>query len=64
MRYQDEYQKWLSSPALSSAQRAELDSIAGNETEIEDRFYAPLAFGTAGLRNSQKRLPVIIQNWK
>lgn len=50
MRYQDEYQKWLASPALSSAQRAELDSIAGNETEIEDRFYAPLAFGTAGLR--------------
>jgi phosphoglucomutase len=50
MRYQDEYQKWLTSPALSDAQRAELASIAGNDAEIEDRFYAPLAFGTAGLR--------------
>ncbi|MBQ3880581.1 MAG: phospho-sugar mutase [Oscillospiraceae bacterium] len=50
MSYQTEYRKWLESPALDDAQRAELAAIEGNEAEIEDRFYAPLAFGTAGLR--------------
>ena len=50
MSYQTEYRKWLESPALDKAQRAELAAIEGNEAEIEDRFYAPLAFGTAGLR--------------
>ncbi|MBQ1504330.1 MAG: phospho-sugar mutase, partial [Oscillospiraceae bacterium] len=50
MSYQTEYRKWLESPALDEAQRTELAAIEGNEAEIEDRFYAPLAFGTAGLR--------------
>lgn len=45
-----EYTKWLSSPALSEAERAELLSIQNDPAEIEDRFFAPLSFGTAGLR--------------
>lgn len=52
MSYRDTYEKWLHSPALSAAEQAELQSIAGNEKEIESRFFAPLEFGTAGLRGT------------
>lgn len=52
MSYQDEYQKWLNSPALSTAEKAELQSIAADPKEIEERFYGPLEFGTAGLRGT------------
>ncbi len=48
--YMVEYEKWVSSPALSDAERQELLDIAGDEKEIESRFFAPLSFGTAGLR--------------
>ena len=47
-----EYEKWLSSPALSPAEHEELESIRGDEKEIESRFYDQLAFGTAGLRGT------------
>lgn len=52
--YKEEYQRWLDSPALSEQEWAELNAIAGDETEIENRFYAPLEFGTAGLRGTMK----------
>ena len=52
--YKDEYQLWLDSPALSEAEWAELNSIADDEKEIESRFFAPLEFGTAGLRGTMK----------
>ena len=42
MSYQDEYQKWLSSPALSEAEKEELRSIANDPKEIEERFYRGL----------------------
>ena len=35
MSYQTEYRKWLESPALDDAQRAELAAIEGNEAEID-----------------------------
>ena len=50
MNYMEEYQHWLDSPALSNAEWEELKSISGDEKEIESRFFAPLEFGTAGLR--------------
>ena len=50
MGYMEEYRKWMDSPALSDAERAELAAIANDEKEIQDRFFAPLSFGTAGLR--------------
>ncbi len=50
MSYKDTYQHWLASPALSPEERAELTAIAGDEKEIESRFFGPLEFGTAGLR--------------
>ncbi len=48
--YRKEYEKWLASDALSDAEKAELKAIADNEKEIKSRFFAPLEFGTAGLR--------------
>ncbi len=52
MSYRDTYEKWLASPALSEAEKAELKAISGDEKEIESRFFAPLDFGTAGLRGT------------
>ena len=39
---------WYNS--VSEAERQELDAIKNNPEEINDRFAAPLAFGTAGMR--------------
>ncbi len=50
MDYMQEYKKWLDQPALTDEERAELKAVEGNNEEIESRFYAPLSFGTAGLR--------------
>ncbi len=50
MDYRKEYEKWLSAECLSPEEREELLAIKDNEKEIEDRFFAPLKFGTAGLR--------------
>ena len=52
--YKEEYQRWLDSPALSESEWEELNSIADDEKEIESRFFAPLEFGTAGLRGTMK----------
>ena len=48
--YQEKYEKWLQDPVISEEDKQELKAIAGNEKEIEDRFYKDLEFGTAGLR--------------
>ncbi len=50
MKYREVYEKWLQEPTLAEGDKAELVSIKDNETEIEDRFFSPLKFGTAGLR--------------
>ena len=52
MSYQDRYQEWLHSPALSAAEKAELESIQNDPKEIESRFFDQLSFGTAGLRGT------------
>ena len=54
MNYLEEYRKWCSSPSLSEAERRELMAIQADEAEIKERFYAPLEFGTAGLRGTMK----------
>ena len=54
MTYQDTYQKWLDSPALSAGEKAELKAISGDDKEIESCFFAPLEFGTAGLRGTMR----------
>ena len=50
MNYREEYARWLASDALTAEERAELEAIRGDDREIRERFYAPLSFGTAGLR--------------
>ncbi|WP_292599165.1 phospho-sugar mutase [Mesotoga sp. UBA6090] len=50
MDYKSSFQRWLDSPAVDEDTRKELLSIAENETEIKERFYKELEFGTAGLR--------------
>lgn len=50
MNYMAEYERWLASPALTADEHAELEAIRGDEDAIKDRFFAPLSFGTAGLR--------------
>jgi len=52
MDYKQTYEKWLSSPALSAAEKAELEGIKADEKEIESRFFDQLSFGTAGLRGT------------
>lgn len=52
MDFMKEYEKWLVSPALTPEERAELESIKNDPKEIENRFYGPLEFGTAGLRGT------------
>ena len=46
MEFMKMYEKWLSSPALSDQEKAQLESIRGDEKEIESRFFDQLAFGT------------------
>lgn len=50
MGYREVYQEWLDNAYFDEATKAELKSIAGDEKEIEERFYTELEFGTAGLR--------------
>ena len=54
MNYRQEYEKWVSSPAITDEERAELRAIVDDNKEIESRFYGPLEFGTAGLRGTMK----------
>ena len=52
MDFMKEYEKWLSSPALSAEEKTELEAIRNDPKEIESRFFDQLAFGTAGLRGT------------
>ena len=44
------YEQWLEVFASDEETRTDLESIRGNEAEIQDRFYTGLSFGTAGMR--------------
>lgn len=50
MNYKEQYDFWLTNPYFDEETKAELKAIAGDEKEIEDRFYKELEFGTGGLR--------------
>ena len=50
MDYKKTYEAWLADPYFDEATKEELKSIAKDENEIKERFYAELEFGTAGLR--------------
>ena len=48
--YMEDYKRWCETKLEDAALTAELESIAGNEDEIKERFAVALKFGTAGLR--------------
>lgn len=50
MSYMEIYKQWCTDPYFDENTKEELIAIQDNETEIEDRFYRPLEFGTGGLR--------------
>ncbi len=50
MNAREAYAEWLNSPYFDEAAKKELRALEGNESEIEDRFYRELEFGTGGLR--------------
>ena len=50
MDYKAKYEQWCQDPIFDKETKAELSVIAGDEKEIEDRFYKDLSFGTGGLR--------------
>ncbi len=50
VNYKETFEKWISDPYFDDATKQELLAIRNNETEIEERFYQDLEFGTGGLR--------------
>ncbi|HEO5790433.1 TPA: phospho-sugar mutase, partial [Streptococcus agalactiae] len=50
MNYKEIYQEWLENDSLGKDIKSDLEAIKGDESEIQDRFYKTLEFGTAGLR--------------
>ena len=50
MSYREEFQFWLEDSYFDEETKKELRAIQDNETEVEDRFYKELEFGTGGLR--------------
>jgi len=50
MSYREVYDEWITNLHFDEKTRQELEAIAGNESEIEERFYQELEFGTGGMR--------------
>jgi len=50
--FNKEYERWLTSTLLTDEEKAELRSIANDESTKAMRFAAPMDFGTAGLRST------------
>lgn len=50
VEYMNRYNEWCTNPIFDEATRQELLTITGNDSEIKDRFYKDLEFGTAGMR--------------
>lgn len=50
MDYRAEYDKWCTDPYFDENTKEELRALAGDDAEIQDRFYRQLEFGTGGLR--------------
>ena len=49
MNYKEKYKSWINSNFINLEFKKELEQLA-DESEIEDRFYKDLEFGTGGLR--------------
>ncbi len=49
-KYMEQYEAWLNDPYFDEKTKEELRALKGNDSEIKERFYMDLEFGTAGLR--------------
>lgn len=50
MTWQDVYQQWSTEETLEPTLKGQLQELAKDPVALEDAFYAPLEFGTAGMR--------------
>ena len=50
MSWEENYQTWVNYSDLVPDLKANLEQLKDNKEELEDAFYAPLEFGTAGMR--------------
>ncbi|WP_282708827.1 phospho-sugar mutase [Ligilactobacillus sp. Marseille-Q7487] len=50
MSWQETYAIWQNYPELTEDLKQELNQLANDNAALEDAFYAPLEFGTAGMR--------------
>ncbi len=50
MDYLEKYEEWCKNPVFDEKTRQELINLKGNDSEIKERFYKDLEFGTGGLR--------------
>ena len=50
MNYKEKYEEWLANDYFDEGTKEELEAIADDEAEIEERFYKDLDFGTGGMR--------------
>ena len=51
LNYRNKYELWINSPEIDEKTKVELKNII-DETELEDRFYKDLEFGTGGLKRN------------
>ncbi|HCM11970.1 MAG TPA: phospho-sugar mutase, partial [Lachnospiraceae bacterium] len=50
MDYRKKYEEWTTNSYFDEDTRKELLDLKENESEIKERFYKDLEFGTGGLR--------------
>jgi len=50
MTWQDVYQQWSTEETLEPTLKGQLKELAKDPVALEDAFYVPLEFGTAGMR--------------
>jgi len=50
LSWKDNYATWNNQANLEPSLKKELDALAGDNATLEDAFYQPMEFGTAGMR--------------
>ena len=50
LTWKNTYQQWLDFSQMDELVKTDLENKRGNEEQLKDSFYAPLEFGTAGMR--------------
>jgi phosphoglucomutase len=50
MSWEETYTQWKNHQNLEAGLKKQLEDLEGQSSELEDAFYAPLEFGTAGMR--------------